>query len=88
MTALTRKPNERPANNKNNQEEHRMRVLLLSERIKIQPIEMTNEPNKGSVEAKPEEKPPAKPHTEPEKKDEKAEKLGEVACRRAACRAR
>ena len=32
-----------------------MQVLLPPERIKIQPIEITNEPHEGSVKVKPEE---------------------------------
>ena len=51
-----------------------MRVLLPPERIKIQPIEITNEPDEESVEAKHEEAEElvrshtAEPHAEPQPK--------------------
>ena len=54
--ALTRKPNERPANNEDDREEHKMRVLLPPERIEIQPIEVTNKT--------------AEPHAEPHAESE------------------
>ena len=90
--ALTRKPNERPISDEDSRQEHRMRVLLPPGRIEIQPIEITNEPDERSVEAKPEEaeaegheeaereatsaEPPAEPRTEPEEEAEEAEELG------------
>ena len=51
--ALTRKPNNRLISDEDY--EHRMQVLLPPERIEIQPIEITNESDKRSVEARPKE---------------------------------
>ena len=80
--ALTQKPNERPANEENKRQEHRMQVLLPPERIKIQPIKITNKPDKGSVKAKLEEGTKATrnesvgaKHEEPEKETEELRRL-------------
>ena len=66
--ALTRKPNERPANEEDERQEHRMQVLLPSERVELQPIKV-NEPH-------------AEPHAKPkgvevdnDKAEEEAEEL-------------
>ena len=53
--ALTRKPNKQPISNEDDRQKHKMQVLLPPECIKIQPIEITNEPDKRSVKAKPKE---------------------------------
>ena len=83
--ALTRKPNEQPANEEDERQEHRMQVLLPPERIEIQPIEITNEShNDESAEAnhdKPEEEAEeqheesnaAEPHAEPHAESEEVE---------------
>ena len=72
--ALTRKPNNQPISDENY--EHRMQVLLPLERMKIQPIEITNELDEGSVEAKPEEGTKATRDKNVEAKHEKGEELG------------
>ena len=41
--ALIKKPNKRPANDKNNWQEYRMQTLLPPERIEIYPIEVTDQ---------------------------------------------
>ena len=64
--ALTRKPNEQPANEEDKRQEHRMQVLLPPKRIEIQPIEVTNEPKDKGVEAK------------QANEEEKAEELGRL----------
>ena len=78
--ALTRKPNNRPISDENY--EHRMQVLLPPERIEIQPIEITNESDKGSVEAEPEkgtqatrDKSVEAKHEEPNKETEELGRL-------------
>ena len=79
--ALTRKPNEWPANEKNERQEHRMQVLLPQERIELQPIKVS-EPRNEPQPTKPEEgtiairdKSAVAKHEEPEEKTEKLGKL-------------
>ena len=82
--ALTRKPNKRPISNENDQQEHRMQVLLPPERIEIQPIEITKKShNKEGVEAKPEKSTKATRNksaeadqNRPDEESKEAEKLG------------
>ena len=47
------RPKKQPISNKNKKQQHRMQVLLPPERIEIQPVEITNEPDK---ERKPNQK--------------------------------
>ena len=47
--ALTRKPNEQPISNEDY--EHKMQVLLLPERLNIQPIEVTNKTSEPHAES-------------------------------------
>ena len=77
--ALTRRPNKRPTSDEDKRQEHRMQVLLPPERIEIQPIEITNKPDKRSVEAEPEKKAEelgrlhaAEPHAEPHAEHEES----------------
>ena len=60
--ALTKRPNERPMNDEDERQKHRMQVLLLPERIKIQPIEVSEPQNE--------------PSNEPQHAEEEAEELG------------
>ena len=63
--ALTRKPNERPANEEDKRQKHKMQVLLPPERIEIQPIEVEHEKEAEELGrshlAEPPAEPPAKP---------------------------
>ena len=61
--ALTRKPHERPVDDKNNWQEHRMQMLLLSKRIEMQPIEVTDQHKNVEAEHK-ENEPHVELHTE------------------------
>ena len=82
--ALTRRLNERPINDKDKRQEHRMQVLLPPERIKIQPMKVEHEDTKAE-NAEEEVTDHAKAtrdegveidHDEPKKKSKKAEELG------------
>ena len=46
--ALTRKPNERPVDDNDERREHRVRVLLPSDRIELQPIETISNDDENS----------------------------------------
>ena len=41
--ALTKKPNERPVDDKDDRQKHRMQTLLPPERLKMHPIEVTDQ---------------------------------------------
>ena len=70
--ALTRKPNERPISNEDDQQEHRMRVLLPPDRVEIQPIEVTNETKEEEAEELARSH-AAEPHAEPQPTEESVE---------------
>ena len=53
--ALTRRPNEQSASEEDEQQEHRMQMLLPPERIEIQLIEVTNKPKVTPAEPQPTE---------------------------------
>ena len=81
--ALTREPNERPANEEDERQEHRMQVLLPPERVELQPIEVSKlqneplkepQPAKGSAEAEDPEK-KLSDHDKPKEEVEELERL-------------
>ena len=74
--ALTRKSNERPANEEVEQQKYRMQVLLPPERVELQPIEVSKPRDESPNE------PPNKP--QPAKKTVKAEKVEELRKSHAA----
>ena len=89
--ALTRKPNEQPANEDDKRQKHRMQVLLPPERIHLQPDEVEHDDHEKATRNKSVEVdhdnpkaeaeelkrlPPTEFHTELKEETKKAEKLG------------
>ena len=62
--ALTRKPNDRPANEEDERQEYKMQVLLPPERISIQPIKVTSTNKTEDEHKKPLIEPPAESNAE------------------------